>query len=262
MFGYFGKSIALPGGGPPPPEGTEAPEAPEAPSGPSSGPPSGPPKAPAFRRPGVPRARVKDDEDDEVSSRLDILRRTIARRRKDKESAVEALHARQRRQAAYGRGETSSGRRSESEIAVGVSSGYYSGYDHRFGDAQAIDEASTEVSAAGDEVMKAIAVVKAVTKDLKAGVATRAELQAAMNSLTKKIKIAKELSEKVSQLEGYGEVGMGGAVLKLAWTGMGVSNFYHGYKRNDGSVLWGLLWGILGPIGLALSLAQGYGQPA
>jgi len=65
---------------------------------------------------------------------------------------------------------------------------------------------------------------------------------------------------------GYGGLSggesMGGAVLSLAWTGMGVANFIHGYRRNDESILWGLLWAILGPLGLALSLAQGWGKPA
>lgn len=53
---------------------------------------------------------------------------------------------------------------------------------------------------------------------------------------------------------------MGGAVMKLAATGMTISNFYHGYKRNN-SFLWGWLWILTGPIGVALSLAQGYGKP-
>ena len=67
---------------------------------------------------------------------------------------------------------------------------------------------------------------------------------------------------------GYGEYGqeensisMGGAVMQLTALGMTISNFYHGYRRNDGSLLWGFLWILLGPIGVALSLAQGYGQP-
>ena len=57
-------------------------------------------------------------------------------------------------------------------------------------------------------------------------------------------------------------IGAGGAVLKLAWTGAGMACFYHGFKRNDGSILWGILWSFLGPIGLALALAQGFGKPA
>lgn len=67
---------------------------------------------------------------------------------------------------------------------------------------------------------------------------------------------------------GYGGIGedednisFGGAVMKLAGTAMSISNFYHGYRRNDGSILWGLLWILLGPIGVALSLSQGYGVP-
>ena len=63
-------------------------------------------------------------------------------------------------------------------------------------------------------------------------------------------------------LPGLGEGStMGGAILKLTWTGMGMACFYHGFKRNDGSLLWGFLWSFLGPIGLALALSQGFGKP-
>ena len=68
---------------------------------------------------------------------------------------------------------------------------------------------------------------------------------------------------------GYGELSdlgagesMGGAILSLAWMGMSISNFIHGYKRNHGSILWGLLWMLLGPLGIALSLSQGWGLPS
>lgn len=39
---------------------------------------------------------------------------------------------------------------------------------------------------------------------------------------------------------------------------------YHGYKRNHGSVGWGLVWGLLGgivwPITLPIALGQGFGK--
>lgn len=36
---------------------------------------------------------------------------------------------------------------------------------------------------------------------------------------------------------------------------------YHGYKRNNGSILWALLWGFTGLFGVPFALAQGYGKP-
>lgn len=41
---------------------------------------------------------------------------------------------------------------------------------------------------------------------------------------------------------------------------------YHGYKRNNGSIGWALLWGFLGgafvPFTPAIAFAQGFGKPA
>lgn len=41
---------------------------------------------------------------------------------------------------------------------------------------------------------------------------------------------------------------------------------YHGYKRNHGSLGWGIGWGVLGGIGFpftpAIAAAQGFGKPA
>ena len=41
-----------------------------------------------------------------------------------------------------------------------------------------------------------------------------------------------------------------------------VANFYHGYRRHDGSIGMGLAWGFLGgTAGTGLALAQGYAKP-
>lgn len=57
------------------------------------------------------------------------------------------------------------------------------------------------------------------------------------------------------------------------WTAMAVgaigAGFYHGYKRNNGSVAYGLAWSlfgllggpVLGAIGVGLALGQGFGEP-
>lgn len=52
-----------------------------------------------------------------------------------------------------------------------------------------------------------------------------------------------------------------GYVGSLAGTGLGA---YHGYKRNDDSIGWGVGWALLGtfwPITLPIMFAQGFGEP-
>ena len=55
----------------------------------------------------------------------------------------------------------------------------------------------------------------------------------------------------------------------VAWTAVsvasGFASAYHGAKRNNGSVGWGLLWGLMGTVfpvvTPAIALAQGYAKP-
>lgn len=56
-----------------------------------------------------------------------------------------------------------------------------------------------------------------------------------------------------------------GAAWSLAATASGIGCAYHGVKRNNGSVGWGVAWFFLGsmffPIAPAIALAQGFGKP-
>lgn len=58
---------------------------------------------------------------------------------------------------------------------------------------------------------------------------------------------------------------LGGAVWGLASTASGAACAYHGVKRNNGSVGWGVAWFFLGsiffPIAPAIAYAQGFGKP-
>jgi len=56
-----------------------------------------------------------------------------------------------------------------------------------------------------------------------------------------------------------------------AKVGLGLAAFYHGYKRNNGSLFWGALWGLPGIFGRSFELsallgvlayAQGFAEPA
>lgn len=47
----------------------------------------------------------------------------------------------------------------------------------------------------------------------------------------------------------------------IAYQVTGLAMIYHGYKRHNGSILWGLLWGLTGFTGIPFALAQGFGKP-
>jgi hypothetical protein len=53
--------------------------------------------------------------------------------------------------------------------------------------------------------------------------------------------------------------------MRLLFITSSVAAAYHGYKRNDDSIGWGLVWGvggsIFGPIPLVFAWDQGYAQP-
>jgi hypothetical protein len=54
-------------------------------------------------------------------------------------------------------------------------------------------------------------------------------------------------------------------VYSIAGTVSSMAAFYHGYKRNNGSFLWGLWWFVMGgflwPITMAFALSQGFAKP-
>jgi hypothetical protein len=61
--------------------------------------------------------------------------------------------------------------------------------------------------------------------------------------------------------EAYNNLKTAGNVYGAAYLVMKGSNAYHGYKRNDGSIGYGLLWLIFGGfVGVGQSIAQGYAK--
>ena len=227
MFGYFGKGYYAP-----PPAGGEAEAKAEAKtkakakSG--SGSPCGPPSrqlcrvgkklqpkicvdgawtcppskfAPRGFSPTTPAAPAAPVAYSKLAALREAIRAKRARAEKTAESEeaakLAAHRARQAKQAAYGRGASSKGKRSESEIAIGVSSGYY-GYDHHFGNF------GDEINQISAEVLQATQIVKSLTKDVNAGMAKPEELEAAIVALNKKVKLAKALA-KEKGLSGLGE---------------------------------------------------------
>jgi len=50
-------------------------------------------------------------------------------------------------------------------------------------------------------------------------------------------------------------------ILRVVEGGAHLANAYHGYRRNENSVLYGVLWGTLGFTGLGTALSQGYAKP-
>ena len=64
---------------------------------------------------------------------------------------------------------------------------------------------------------------------------------------------------------GLGSLGEGSSSFGTAtFLAIGLANAYHGYKRNNDSVGWAFGWFFLGfgPIGLIVSLVQGWGKPS
>lgn len=64
---------------------------------------------------------------------------------------------------------------------------------------------------------------------------------------------------------GFGEFeGNGSVPGTMVYLAISASNAYHGYKRNGDSVGWALGWFLFGfgPIGLIVSLIQGWGKPS
>ena len=46
----------------------------------------------------------------------------------------------------------------------------------------------------------------------------------------------------------------------LTWGAVAASGI-HGYKRSGGSLLYAVLWGLTGTVGLGVALGQGFGEP-
>ncbi len=140
-------------------------------------------------------------ENDIIRSRLQALQASIAAKKAEQEAKVQAVQAMQAKQAAYGRDTQQvrpkeAGYATESEKIMGGQTGYgnYSPYGY-FG--------QTTVDQAASEVQQATKVVERLTYDVKKGMATKSELKAAMDDLSKKIDIAKEVAKQAG-LSGYG----------------------------------------------------------
>jgi hypothetical protein len=216
MFGFIDKIMGGGGGkgdfepppGPPPPPAPTSAPAPSPQFFPSSRLPAA--DAAAFRaEEGVqeevvaaPSAPAPSSENAMIRSHLRSLQAAVAAKKAKKMAKVKAVQALHAKQAAYGRDTTQkrarkAGYATESEKLMGGRTGYgsYSPYGN-FG--QAVQQAS-------DEVTKATRVVEQVTKDVKKGMATRSELEAAMADLDAKVKAAEALGHQASALKGYGE---------------------------------------------------------
>jgi hypothetical protein len=200
MFGFFGKGVVTP---PPTATGTDTDPAKDAAKGPVViSPVRETPEEflPEF----APKGKAKG-QPSEVQAKLQALRAALAAKRArihvdaeaEQQAKLAALRAMQAKQAAYGRGATSKGRRSESEIAIGVSTGYY-GYDHNFG------RFGDQIDRISDEVLKATDLVKTLTKEVNQGLATPDELERAIADLNEKVARAKLLAAKKG-LSGLGE---------------------------------------------------------
>lgn len=65
-------------------------------------------------------------------------------------------------------------------------------------------------------------------------------------------------------LGALGNFGDGSLATNIVYLAISASNAYHGYKRNGNSVGWGIGWFVFGfgPIGLIVSLVQGWGKPS
>lgn len=64
--------------------------------------------------------------------------------------------------------------------------------------------------------------------------------------------------------EDSGVAGVAKLIYGLLGTGALAALTYHGYKRNDDSIGWGLTWGLLGslawPVTVPIAFAQGFGK--
>ena len=140
-------------------------------------------------------------ETDMMRSRLAKLRAEIEAKRTKQMAKVKAIRAKQAKQAAYGRDTRqarpkSAGYATESEKIMGGQTGY--GGLSGFGQAE-----KAAINNAAAEVRQATSVVESLTKDVKMGMATKSELERAMNTLDQKIAAAQQVSKQYG-LQGYG----------------------------------------------------------
>jgi len=163
---------------------------------------------------------------------LAVARKRVASRQAEKLEEIRGVKAKHAAQAAYGRGvgyrPPESGYATESEAAMGGRSGYYAKPKTVAGYFGQVDEEANKLDKAADEVEEAAALVKQLTKDVKAGVIPKSELSSAISDLRRKAAYAKGLSERARGLSGYGE---GFANSKAFYIAIGLGLAYFLYKR-------------------------------
>ena len=202
MFGFFGKGIITQ---PAPVQPALSPTTQTA----SSEPMVISPIAPISPIP-EPKPQV-DPEEEQIRAHLAMVKWQIENQKAKKEAKIQALREKQAKQAAYGRDTVQkrppkAGYATEAEKIMGGSTGYYkpptaSGLGY-FGTVQTLAQ---DVNTARKDVEKALAIVKELSKDVKAGVAPRSDLERALKELERKINRTKQLSQAAKGLDGYGE---------------------------------------------------------
>jgi hypothetical protein len=161
-------------------------------------PPPAPVRAPASRYQYSYRPREESDEDEEERER----RKRLEKRRREREKYMAKYRAELAKQAAYTRDTTQARGRgqayaTEAEKLMGGQTGYGSfGSYARFGLA-VLDTAVEEVKIASE-------MVKKLTKDVKAGIIPRSDLETALSDLERKAQTVADLKRK-SGLSGFGE---------------------------------------------------------
>jgi len=133
-------------------------------------------------------------ETDIIQEQIAKLRAAVEAKKASKEAQIKAVQDTQKKQAAYGRDvlqlrPEKSGYATESEKIMGGQTGYSKSLG------SVSDEELTSVAT---DVHQATLLVQQLTKDVKAGVASKSELKRALQALQEKSDQAKQLASELS----------------------------------------------------------------
>lgn len=133
-------------------------------------------------------------ETDIIQEQIAKLRAAVEAKKASKEAQIKAVQDTQKKQAAYGRDvlqlrPKKAGYATESEKIMGGQTGYSTSLG------AISDEELTSVAA---DVHQATLLVQQITKDVKAGIASKSELKRALQSLQEKSDQAKQLASELS----------------------------------------------------------------